>query len=87
MVERALILANSDQLSINDFNCSLNASKVEKASIHTLNLQDLETTAIKEALSQTNFNQVQAAALLGISNDALFRRIKKYKIQIEKNIS
>jgi len=87
MVERALILTNSDQLSIGDFNCSLNFSKTKQAAIHTLNLHDLEITAIKEALSQTNFNQVQAAALLGISNDALFRRIKKYKIQIEKNIT
>lgn len=86
MVERALILNDTDTLTLNDFNFALQNHKVESFLPNTTNLQELEIATIKEVLKKTNFNQVKAAKLLGISNDALFRRIKKYRIKIEKKI-
>ena len=35
-------------------------------------------------MKKTNYNQKKAATLLGISRDALIRRMKKFHIKIEK---
>jgi len=85
MVERALILSSKKELGINDFSFATSSSQINTES-SSLNLADLEIVAIKNALQQTSFNQVKAASLLGISNDALARRIKKYNIKIHKDI-
>lgn len=87
MVERALILFDGKNLTLNDFNFALNSTTNSDNFCKTTNLRELEINTIKHVLKQTNFNQVRAAKHLGISNDALFRRIKKYKIKIEKNIT
>ncbi|MFC1898634.1 sigma-54-dependent transcriptional regulator [Candidatus Cloacimonadota bacterium] len=87
MVERALILFDGSTLTLDDFNFALNSRSTCEGITGSTNLEDLEISTIKCVLKKTNFNQVKAAKQLGISNDALFRRIKKYKIQIEKNIS
>lgn len=84
MVERALILSSKKELGISDFSFATQAS--QNTTVSSLNLADLEIVAIKNALQQTSFNQVKAASLLGISNDALARRIKKYDIKIHKDI-
>jgi len=49
-----------------------------------LNLEDIEKYAIREALQNNNFNQLIAAGVLGISRDALIRRMKKYNISVYK---
>lgn len=49
-------------------------------SLHTLNLEDLERTAITIALQRTSWVQKEAAALLGISPRALNYKITQYKI-------
>ena len=87
MVERALILYDGNKLTLDDFNFALNAHSFNDAYSGSTNLQEMEIATIKSVLEKTNFNQVKAARQLGISNDALFRRIKKYKIQIEKKFN
>jgi len=42
-------------------------------------VEKLEKTMISNALSQTNWNRSRAAAILGISRKALFRKMEKYK--------
>ena len=43
-------------------------------------LQDREVQALSAALSQTGWNQRQAAKLLGIGYSALRRRLAKYEL-------
>jgi DNA-binding NtrC family response regulator/pSer/pThr/pTyr-binding forkhead associated (FHA) protein len=47
----------------------------------TLNLDDLEARAIRQALGQTGGNNTQAARLLGIHRDTLITKMKKYGIE------
>jgi two-component system response regulator HydG len=47
----------------------------------TLNLDDLEARAIRQALAQTGGNNTQAARLLGIHRDTLITKMKKYGIE------
>jgi two-component system response regulator HydG len=47
----------------------------------TLNLDDLEARAIRQALAQTGGNNTQAARLLGIHRDTLISKMKKFGIE------
>ena len=80
MVERALILSNKNTLSTFDFPIKDHTVKFKSR----YNLLDNELYLIKMALKETNYNQKRAAILLGISRDALIRRMKKFSLQIDK---
>ncbi|HTU18570.1 MAG TPA: sigma 54-interacting transcriptional regulator [Gemmataceae bacterium] len=47
----------------------------------TLNLEELEARAIRQALAQTGGNNTQAARLLGIHRDTLISKMKKFSIE------
>jgi DNA-binding NtrC family response regulator len=47
----------------------------------TLNLDELEARAMRQALAQTGGNNTQAARLLGIHRDTLIAKMKKYGIE------
>jgi DNA-binding NtrC family response regulator len=47
----------------------------------TLNLDELEARAIRQALAQTGGNNTQAARLLGIHRDTLITKMKKFGIE------
>jgi two-component system response regulator HydG len=47
----------------------------------SLNLEELEAWAIRQALAQTQGNNSQAARLLGIHRDTLLNKLKKYRIE------
>jgi DNA-binding NtrC family response regulator/pSer/pThr/pTyr-binding forkhead associated (FHA) protein len=47
----------------------------------TLNLDELEARAIRQALAQTGSNNTQAARLLGIHRDTLITKLKKFGIE------
>ena len=51
-----------------------------------LNIHTQEVKLIQEALENTQYNQMKAATLLGISRDALIRRMRKYNITINKKM-
>nr|WP_319401171.1 sigma-54 dependent transcriptional regulator [uncultured Carboxylicivirga sp.] len=88
MVERAMILSDHDVLQPDDFLIrGDNSAKTEKkVSFSGLNLDDNEKQLIEQALKESDLNQTQAAALLGISRDAMKRKIKKFGIEIVKDI-
>ena len=83
MIERAIILAGDDILREEHFNLNQATSAKHPDS---LNVERNEKSLVEKALEKTNFNQKQAATLLGISRDALIRRMKKYDIQIVKKM-
>ncbi|MCG8580057.1 MAG: sigma-54 dependent transcriptional regulator [Bacteroidales bacterium] len=85
MVERAMILSDNDSLLPEDFPFRGEDAGSSVASNNgNLNLDSNEVQLIEAALKETDFNQTRAASLLGISRDALKRKIKKFGIEITK---
>ena len=76
-VERALILSSGDALAISDF--SLTTAANENAST-SLNLDMAERQMVRTALQRAGGNISHAAAALGITRAALYRRIEKFKL-------
>jgi DNA-binding NtrC family response regulator len=50
----------------------------------TVNLKNNEIQIIQKALQSVRYNQKAAADILGITRDALIRKMKKYNIRINK---
>jgi DNA-binding NtrC family response regulator len=87
VIERILILENKPRIELGDLPSGIvrRAQSAQPASpaaelprVGAMTLEDLERTAIAEALERSGRNQVQAAKLLGISRDTLRYRMKKY---------
>ncbi len=79
-IERAVILSDDPRIAPHDLRFSAPSPDSSDAdeSFNTLDLNDLEQKAIRQALSKHGGNVSQAAEELGISRRALYRRIEKY---------
>jgi two-component system, NtrC family, response regulator HydG len=75
-IERALIMTDSDTLQESDF--LLSRSITAGAANNTLNLDEVERTAIAKALQMHNGNISKAADELGLTRASLYRRMEKY---------
>lgn len=75
-IERAVIMTDSDTLQESDFLLSRSLSTT--ANNHTLNLDEVERTAIAKALQLHNGNISKAADELGLTRASLYRRMEKY---------
>jgi transcriptional regulator with PAS, ATPase and Fis domain len=75
-IERAIIMTDSDSLQESDF--LLSRSLTSGAVNHTLNLDEVEKTAIAKALQMHNGNISKAADELGLTRASLYRRMEKY---------
>lgn len=73
-IERWIIDPNSAIITNN------NREKEQMQLRDSLNLEELERTAIRRALEQSNGNMSMAAELLGITRYALYRKIDKHGI-------
>lgn len=81
-VERAVIMATNDTLTIRDFlitNISESRKKIEKAPI---SITEMEKQIIKRALDKHKGNLSRAADELGMGRTTLYRKLKKYGISI-----
>ncbi len=85
MVERALILLEGDELTPEDFPLKGDTKPISH-SYDGFDLEKIEHDMIIEALVRCNMNQTQAADMLQISRDAIKRKIKKFGIEIGKDI-
>ena len=85
MTERAIILCKSNVLGVDDFPVKTPKTEFYDREEELINLRINEVTMIRKALRNCNFNQSAAADLLGITRDALIRKMKKYDIAICKN--
>lgn len=74
-VERALILGDSAVINAGDFRLM---PATGASSANTLNLEQNERRMVSEALEQAGGNISHAAAALGITRAALYRRIEKF---------
>jgi two-component system response regulator HydG len=75
-IERAVIMADSNQLQESDF--LFNRKGNESASLDTLNLDEVEKSAVVKAIQLHNGNISKAADELGLTRASLYRRMEKY---------
>ncbi len=86
LIERAIILADDRILNESIARKILPVKEVKNnlASIEVrqnLNLDENERELVKTALDRSKWNQKKAAELLGISQNAIFRKMKKYDLK------
>jgi DNA-binding NtrC family response regulator len=84
MVERAVILSDGGALGINDFPLRPRRESGQGEFFYSGTLLEHEIALIRSALQQHGYNQQAAARTLGISRDALIRKMEKYNIHIRK---
>ena len=78
MIERALIMTESTVLQSEDFYFAGEYGESDSADLKSFNLEDVERTVIRRALTLHDGNISQAAHELGLSRAALYRRLEKY---------
>ncbi len=81
LVERAMLLTEANELALRDFPM-LQARPAESGGMELApggtNLEQLERGLVVQALERTQWNQTQAAALLGLNRDQIRYRIEKF---------
>lgn len=88
VLERIMILEDTEELQPNHLPYEIQSYTGDEAHDQTfiklphigLSLREVEKNLINQALDYTEGNQVQAAKLLGISRDALRRKMIKFKL-------
>lgn len=80
MIERAVIMSESDSLDNQYFTFSLNNKKTEHSqiSLDEFNLEELEKAVIHKVIKKYDGNITQAAKELGLTRASLYRRLEKY---------
>ena len=86
MAERAIILSKGRSLNLEDFPLKTKPTPSDDDIAIIPTLKESEIYLIRKALNRCHFNQKAAAETLGISRDALIRKMKKYDITIKKEI-
>jgi two-component system response regulator HydG len=81
VLENAVALSETETVEPEDLVLSSGPSPAEPPS---LNLEELESWAVRQALRRTGGNISQAARMLGIVRDTLASKIKKYGIKKEE---
>jgi len=84
-IERAMLLADNDQLQLADFAGAASAAvrlddRVELPA-GGIDLEELERSLVVQALNRTGWNQTKAAALLGLNRDQIRYRIEKFHLE------
>ncbi len=85
MVERAVILCKENCLKEKDFPVNTTETGLSQARPVSYNLRETEINIIHAALRDFDYNQTSTAKALGITRDALIRRMRKYDITIKKS--
>jgi two-component system response regulator AtoC len=84
-VERAMLLAEGDTLTVDDFAGAITDSMRlgERVDLPAggIDLEQLERSLVVQALERTSWNQTRAAALLGVNRDQIRYRIEKFKLE------
>jgi DNA-binding NtrC family response regulator len=85
LVERSILVSKADELDIEDFRSQLELSPVKKGAMQlpgvgTLTFEEVEVEMIKRAMDYHQNRITKAAASLGLTRSALYRRLEKYQI-------
>ena len=79
VIERAVIITQKPQLSEEDFNIRKPAGS-EVFPVETMQIDELEKQLIIKTLKKFNGNITEASKEMGISRQALYRRIEKFNL-------
>ena len=77
LIERAVITGGS-QLNKKDFSDFVSNFDTPVSSITSTNLEEMEKRALLEALGQSEGNYTQAARILGLTRQTLYRKLEKH---------
>jgi DNA-binding NtrC family response regulator len=80
VLEHAVVMSDGDTIDVADLKLSGDSSEIP-TKLPSLNLEELEASAICQALTETKGNLSQAAKALGIHRDTLSTKMKKYNIE------
>ena len=85
LVERTVLISSKNELGINDFQSQLNLSplkndRVKLPGVGTMTLDQMEAEMVKQAMNFHKNRITKAAASLGITRNALYRRLEKHQI-------
>jgi len=85
LVERTVLISSKDELGIDDFQSQLNLSplkndQVRLPGVGTMTLDQMEAEMVKQAMNFHKNRITKAAASLGITRNALYRRLEKHQI-------
>ena len=83
-VKRLLTLSSNNLITSGDLSEAVTNDKIvdrEKVSQLKEKVRELEVKMIKNALKETNGNQLQTAKLLGLSRHGLIKKIKRYGLE------
>lgn len=85
IIERAVILCFDDTLRVESFTLMNIMSMHDRTELcyDTYNLEEIERRAILKALEVSNNNKSEAARLLNIEWNALYRRMQKFNISVK----
>ena len=86
LVERTILISGKEILDLSDFEAQNhnNQSNKMQATFSGQTLDEIEKQTILQAIQQHSGNLSHVASTLGISRAALYRRLEKYGIQINK---
>ena len=76
VVERAVLMAQDNVIRLSDL--ALRAGSIGSPRLEDMSLEDVEAFLIKKALARYQGNVSHAAAALGLSRSALYRRLQRY---------
>ena len=89
LVERTVLISLRDELKVEDFKSQLYpAPKENKNSlpeVGVMTLDQVEAEMVKQAMKYHNNRITRAAASLGITRNALYRRLEKYQIPYDES--
>ncbi|PTS93698.1 sigma-54-dependent Fis family transcriptional regulator [Pedobacter sp. HMWF019] len=89
LVERSILISKKDILEIDDFKNQLDQSPTQKGTallpdVGAMTLEQMEIEMVKRAMSFHKNRITRAAASLGITRNALYRRLEKYQIPFDE---
>ena len=85
LVERSILVSKNNELNVDDFKSQLELSPLKKTNtqmpgVGSITLEQMEIEMVKKAMSFHQNKITKAAASLGITRNALYRRLEKYNI-------
>lgn len=80
VIERAVILAENNQLSIDSLPIELQTLNYNSHSLSAFDLSSVEKLHIQRVLNHTKGNKTETARLLNIGLTTLYRKLEEYKI-------
>ena len=78
IIERAVLLSSGTNIDITALNTNPGLPSMPTAELPQLTLEEAEYQLISQALKKSDNNKPQAAIMLGITKQALYRRLEKH---------